>query len=1034
MHESSPPGPPSPAVGNPEEILCAFDNAWRQGTPRVEDFIAGPAGAPARRVLLQELIKIDLEYRWRRAAVRPAAGAPKAPLLEEYLQRHPELGPPERLALDLIGEEYRVRRRWANRPSHAEYLGRFGRHGQRLLDLLGHIDAELADELDGTAIVSAGKAQDLKAPVPSASSVAGLVDMLGQCGLLSPAQREELFRGSLERFPTAHALGRELLGRDWLTPYQVNQLLQGRGPDLLVGPYQLLERLGAGGAGQVFKARHQKMYRLVALKVLHKDLLTDPESVGRFGREIQILSRLDHPNVVHAYDAGPLGATYFLAMEYVEGTDLARLVKQSGPLPVMQACAYIRQAALGLQHAHERGLVHRDIKPHNLIMSLREGRIKVADLGLARLPRAANEEATAALAAVKTGDSLTPVGAVMMGTLDYLAPEQALDFHKADIRADIYSLGCTLWYLLIGQPPFPVGTLAEKLLSHQSKEPPAIEKLRVDVPAGLARVLQRMLAKQPEDRYRTPAEVAEAVTPYICTPDARELEFDPGGWSVRAQAYTTWAMLCKFARRNKAFTAAVVTAMVLLAWSSVVNYQARQKTEREQAEKDKRTRAAVPALVGSAQMSAVRHNLPEALLQVNLALDYNSDYAPARLLKGQLLIAQLDFEKAQAELRRYLQLQPNDADTNELLRLSQNVHPEDSERLLALAYVLDRQKASGPLVCLEQEILKRKVALEKLVPLWRKQIEAAWPGLGQRLSLEKQISLGLDFSNCQQVRDLSPLKGMPLNSLDLSSCSSVEDLSPLKGMPLNSLSLYGCSLVKDLSPLKGMPLNSLNLYGCSLVKDLSPLKGMPLTSLDLWDCRGVQDLSPLKGTPLTSLNVGLCTKVQDLTPLKGMRLTTLVLHNCYGVQDLTPLKGMPLATLNLWTCSVRDLSPLTGMPLTTLNLRSCSGVRDLSPLTGMPLTTLYLDDCSGVQDLSPLTGTPLSLLTLCGSSGVKDLSPLGSMKQLRDVRLPPEVAKGMNVLRQMKSIVYLSPAQFGGVRAEEFWKKHDNGEFKQYKP
>ena len=186
------------------------------------------------------------------------------------------------------------------------------------------------------------------------------------------------------------------------------------------------------------------MDRTVALKLLHQELLTDSEAVARFCREIQVLSRLDHPNVVHAFDAGSAGSSYFLAMEYVEGTDLARLVKQCGPLPVMQACAYVRQAALGLQHAHERGLVHRDIKPHNLILSLREGRIKVADLGLARLPRAANEEATAALTGGQQGGSLTPVGAVMMGTLDYLAPEQALDFHKADIRADIYSLGCTL--------------------------------------------------------------------------------------------------------------------------------------------------------------------------------------------------------------------------------------------------------------------------------------------------------------------------------------------------------------------------------------------------------------------------------------------------------------------------------------------------------------------------------------------------------------------------------------------------------------
>jgi hypothetical protein len=203
-------------------------------------------------------------------------------------------------------------------------------------------------------------------------------------------------------------------------------------------------------------------------------------------------------------------------MEFVEGTDLGKLVKQGGPLPVMQSCAYIRQAALGLQHAHERGLVHRDIKPHNLIMSVRDGLIKVADLGLARLPRAMNEEATAVLTGVATTTgTLTPENAAMIGTLDYLAPEQALDFHKADIRSDIYSLGCTFYYLLTGQSPVAGGTLAEKLLRHQQAEPPPVDQFRNDIPAGLAGVLGKMLAKRPEDRYQTPAEVAAALVPLL---------------------------------------------------------------------------------------------------------------------------------------------------------------------------------------------------------------------------------------------------------------------------------------------------------------------------------------------------------------------------------------------------------------------------------------------------------------------------------------------------------------------------------------
>src|SRR5205807_131413 len=189
-------------------------------------------------------------------------------------------------------------------------------------------------------------------------------------------------------------------------------------------------------------------------------------------REVRAVAQLSHPNVVTAFEVNQAGAKHFLAMELVDGIDLARLVQQSGPLPVEQSCEYIRQAALGLQHAHERGLVHRDIKPHNLIMSVRDGLIKVADLGLARLPRTMNADVTAALSGVKGTGTLTPENAVLMGTADYLAPEQAQDFHGADIRADIYGLGCTFYYLLTGRPPFPAPTLVEKVLRHQQALPP----------------------------------------------------------------------------------------------------------------------------------------------------------------------------------------------------------------------------------------------------------------------------------------------------------------------------------------------------------------------------------------------------------------------------------------------------------------------------------------------------------------------------------------------------------------------------------
>jgi len=358
------------------------------------------------------------------------------------------------------------------------------------------------------------------------ATTASLIDQLGRLQLLEPTQLDELARDLRPRFTEGRALAQELTRRGWLTSYQAGALLQGR--ELLLGPYLLLDKLGEGATGVVYKARHQAMRRTVAVKLIRKELVTDAEVVARFYREIEVVSKLSHPNVVHAYDAGPIGPTHFLAMEYVEGIDLTRLVETHGPLPLAQACDFIAQAALGLQHAHEQGLVHRDIKPSNLMVMRAEGNksrvdghqspgsrcevltpamlgtglLKVLDLGLARFQRATDSRGLA---------PLTQDGKGMMGTPDYMAPEQALDLHSADARADVYSLGCTLFYLLTGKPPFVGNSLAEKLMKHQQAEPPALEKACPEVPIAIAAAARRMLAKEPAERLQTAAEVAAAL-------------------------------------------------------------------------------------------------------------------------------------------------------------------------------------------------------------------------------------------------------------------------------------------------------------------------------------------------------------------------------------------------------------------------------------------------------------------------------------------------------------------------------------------
>lgn len=279
--------------------------------------------------------------------------------------------------------------------------------------------------------------------------------------------------------------------------------------------YQVLELLGAGGMGAVFKAEHLRMQRTVAIKTINAELVKNPDAIDRFTREIRAAAKLSHANIVTAFDADQAGDLHFLVMEYAEGETLAQTVARRGPLPIAEACDAVRQAALGLQHAHERGMVHRDIKPQNLMLVTGESsqtsapdpssrthhQVKILDFGLARFV----QESSSA--------GRTEFGAVM-GTPDYMAPEQALDTRQADIRADIYSLGCTLFFLLTGQPPFAGVTSMETLLRHQSTPPRRLRDVRPDAPAQLEDVLAKMLAKQPGDRYQTPAEVAVALAPF----------------------------------------------------------------------------------------------------------------------------------------------------------------------------------------------------------------------------------------------------------------------------------------------------------------------------------------------------------------------------------------------------------------------------------------------------------------------------------------------------------------------------------------
>ena len=294
-----------------------------------------------------------------------------------------------------------------------------------------------------------------------------------------------------------------LVARQLLTRWQADKLLQGRNKGFHLGKYRLLSHLGTGGMSAVYLAEHRLMRRRVAIKVLPKASARGASHLERFHKEAQAVAALDHRNIVRAYDVDQEGDIHFLVMEYVSGRSLQDIVASEGPFQPIPAAEYIRQAAEGLNQAHKSNLVHRDIKPANLLLDDR-GTIKVLDLGLVRFFDERDDSSI-----TRRHDEK------VLGTADYLSPEQALDSHSVDVRSDVYSLGCTFFFLLAGHPPFSEGTLAARLLAHQTKEPPSLAEIAPQVPAGLVAIVRRMMAKRPEDRFQSAREVAQVLAEWL---------------------------------------------------------------------------------------------------------------------------------------------------------------------------------------------------------------------------------------------------------------------------------------------------------------------------------------------------------------------------------------------------------------------------------------------------------------------------------------------------------------------------------------
>ncbi len=729
-------------------------------------------------------------------------------------------------------------------------------------------------------------------------------------------------------------LARELVRQKKLTKFQAEEVWRGRGKSLVLGNYTILDKIGAGGMGQVFKAEHRRMRRVVAVKMLPDAMLKNAAVVARFEREVMAAAKLNHPNIVTAFDADNANGVHLLIMEYVEGTDLAALVKKNGPCAVEQAVNYILQAARGLEAAHALGIVHRDIKPANLLLD-QKGVVKILDMGLARLSADADLGKQA---------ELTNTGAIM-GTVDYMAPEQALDTKTADARADVYSLGCSLFYLLTGQATYQGDTLMKKLLAHREQPIPSIRTIRPEVPEQIDAVYRQMVAKRIEDRYQT-------MTELIVDLEALGTQQEPTADAPLSLGSSADTGLTDFfrdiapsepepVRRLKSaglfigtdkkqflLIGGIIGVLVLvggISFNMRTKGGARAVTVNEPDDKEQVRRSATNIdATGEGGTRVANAKSPAETV---------NDPAFQKWIKQVWVMPASDQVKAVAAKLR--QLNPG---------FDGNVTPIIvNGTVKTLSVVTNNVTNIAPVR-----------ALELLSTL---DCSGSEPGLGRLSDLSPLQGLRLDSLNVSntQVADLSTLAGIPLSTLYCNN-TPLGDLKPMRELP--SVLRLHCNdtQIADLSPLAGSQLQNLS---CSRtqVSDLSPLRELPLIAVEFGGT-SVADLTPLQGMKLTQL---MCqgTPVVDLTPLAEMTSLELLFIDDASVSDLSPLKGLLLKTMHCVGTRVSDLSPLEGMPLTMLVIER-TRVTDLSPIRGMPLYGIYFHDFRPERDgeiLRSLKGT-----------------------------------------------------------------------------
>ena len=767
------------------------------------------------------------------------------------------------------------------------------------------------------------------------TSLENVVQQIHDTGLVAP--------GTLANFIPPKAivqsvdeLLRNLSKQHHLTKFQVALVGQGKAKALVLGSYTILDKIGAGGMGQVYQAEHRRMKRVVAIKTLPAAMMKDKSVVARFQREVEAAAKLNHPNIVTAYDADEGNGLHFLVMEHVQGTDLSALVKQQGPVPIDQAVNFLMQAARGLEYAHQKGVIHRDIKPANLLLE-DNGTIKILDMGLARIDGTEHSPPP---------DDLTGTGAVM-GTVDYMAPEQWANTHTADARCDLYALGCTLCFLLIGRAPYaddehrnPVA----KMRGHVQEPIPDLRIVRPDVPDRVLSIYKKLMAKNPDDRFPTAtaliaalASISSNLTTETNTP------VSPRATSSKTRITGTEAI-----QKAEDSNRTQITNEISLGSVAALIDTARQLFDAHDYAGVISLLENIPAQSRTEAMDSILENARECQAEcARLLLEIDD---ARRLHKPKLLLTKAE---------QLLKLKPGHSPTRRLMKgLKSYGGKLETAKFDARDELLTLQEASGIFKGLGTYYIACIAAAAVAFGVGTALI---YSYLGQS-KVRQQLDVAVAKPPPDQLASQPKMASPERSDEGLASPSPTDPASTFKSPAFEEWIQKVTSMpaerqveavVKKLMELnqgfdgkvtdhggKGTPgiengvVTRLEI-ATDNVKDISPVRA--LVGLKRFACRGsvrsngiLSDLSPLKGMPSLTQLICANTLISDLSSLKDMRLTRLHCDDT-RVTDLSPLRGMPLEILSCQSTKVSELSPLAGMPLTELFIDNTS-VFDLSPL------------------------------------------------------------------------------------------------------